>query len=123
MKECFITVKEHTDYNENNKPGKVTKIILSKIVWVLREKRSIIIKKHLELNDRIYSLNMKDCFITVKDHKDNYKNRKLGKVSKVILKTFLKVVREYVVSSSEKHLELYDRIYPLNMTDYNSKRP
>ena len=28
----------------------------------------------LELDDGIYSLNVKDCFITVKDHKENFEN-------------------------------------------------
>ena len=61
--------------------------------------------EQLELDDRIYSLNKKDCFITVKDHKDNYENNtkcrllnpsksELGKVSKIILSKIVKIVKE-----------------------------
>ena len=56
------------------------------------ENAALSLEKHLELDDRIYSLNMKDCFITVKDYKDNYENNKLGKVSKLMLSQI--VVRE-----------------------------
>ena len=82
MKDCH-----HQDKYEKKKLGKlgkVSKIIYPKL-WELWKKNSVsLLEKHLELYDSIFSLNMKDHFITVKDHKDNYENNKLGKVSKVI---------------------------------------
>ena len=59
----------------------------------------------LDVDDRLYSLNVQDCFISVKDHKDNFENNtqcrllnpsksELGKISKKILAKLVKVVRE-----------------------------
>ena len=84
MKDCFKTVKDHKDNYEN------------KIVKVVKDKWSIVIWKHLELYERIYSLNMKDSIITMKDHKDNYENNKLDKVSKKILTEINVVLREKI---------------------------
>ena len=105
MKDCYITVKDHKDNDENNKVDKVSKIMLSKILKVLRDKRSIVTWKTPRADERIYSLNMKECFITVKDHKDNYENNtkcrllnpsksELGKVSKIILSKIVWVLRK-----------------------------
>ena len=60
----------------------------------------MIVKKNINIK-----LNIKDCFITVKDHKDNFENNTkcrllnpsksdLGRVSKQILSKIVKVVRE-----------------------------
>ena len=59
----------------------------------------------LDIDDRVYSLNIQDCFVTIKDHKDNFENNTkcrllnpsksdLGKISKKILAKLVKVVRE-----------------------------
>ena len=28
----------------------------------------------LDIDDRVYSLNIQDCFVTIKDHKDNFES-------------------------------------------------
>ena len=59
----------------------------------------------LDLDDRIYSLQSKEAFITLKDHKDNFANNTkcrllnpaksdLGKVSKQILARVVTDLRE-----------------------------
>ena len=68
----------------------------------------------LDLDDRIYSLQSKEAFITLKDHKDNFANNTkcrllnpaksdMGKVSKQILARVVKDLREKTKLKSWKN--------------------
>ena len=84
-----------------------------KFVDKVNEKDRDIAEK-LELEDRIYSYSKRDAYITIKDHKENFRNNtkcrlinpaksELGKISKKILSKIVTSLREMSLSNQWKN--------------------
>ena len=84
-------------------------------VKILNKEDKAIAEK-LEIDDKVYSLSKREAFITMKDHKDNFKNNpkcrlinptksELGKVSKQILTKVVTALRMKTRLNSWKNTE------------------
>ena len=94
------------DYNEllmkniTNDYKKSNVAVVNKI-----DKKDKELTEKLEIDNRVYRLNCSEAFITIKDHKDNFRNNtkcrlintaksEVGKISKKILSRIITSLRE-----------------------------
>ena len=98
-----LNPETHKELLENNITKDYKKANKDTITKVNKDDKKI--AENLELEDRIYSFQKRNCFITMKDHKDNFENNpkcrllnpaktELGKISKRILTRMIRSVRE-----------------------------
>ena len=98
-----LNPETHKELLENNITKDYKKANKDTITKVNKDDKKI--AENLELEDRIYSFQKRNCFITMKDHKENFENNpkcrllnpaktELGKISKRILTRMIRSVRE-----------------------------
>lgn len=98
-----LTPENHNELLNNNITKDYKKAKDNAVDKINKEDKQLAQK--FEIDDRVYALEKRESFITLKDHKDSFQNNpkcrlinpaksELGKVSKQILTKIIKVVRE-----------------------------
>ena len=98
-----MEIDDYNEYMERNITKEYKKARQNDFEKVTRDDKKIANK--LEIADRVYSTTKREAFLTLKDHKPNYKNnpkfrlinptkQELGKVSKQKLENSVKIVKE-----------------------------